>query len=544
MVTSARASRSGRRIIGFLVKLRLALLGVLIATVSGAQSYDLLLRNGRVVDGSGAPWFRADVGIRGDSIAAIGPHLEGDAARVIDVGDDIVAPGFIDIHTHSRRGILEVPTADNYVRQGVTTVFEGQDGSSDVPLGPFLDELENTPISLNFASFIGHGSVRSAVLGEVDRPAAPDDLADMRELVRQGMRDGAFGMSTGLFYVPGAFSTTEEVAGLARVVGELGGIHISHMRDEASQILDSVRETIEIGEIGGLPTQITHHKVIGPPNWGRSVETLRMVDEARARGVDVSVDQYPYTASSTGIISALWPKWAREGGREAVLERLADPDARARIRAESAVIIRDERGGGDASRVQIAVCEWDESLAGQTLADLTRTRGLAPNVVNAADTAIWIVEQGGCQGVFHAIGEEDLVRILRHPAVMVASDGGVIVYGRGVPHPRSYGTFARVLGRYVRDQGVLTLEEAVRKMTSLPAQRTGLEDRGLLRPAMKADLVVFDPEAVRDTATFEAPHAYAEGFSLVVVNGRVAFEGGAMSAERPGRVLRGRGYSH
>lgn len=406
--------------------LLLGALGWLLAAEAGAQPYDLLIRNGRLVDGSGNPWFRADLAIRGDTIVAIGRRLTGEAERVIDVEGRVVAPGFIDVHTHAKSGLLEVPTADNYARQGVTTIFEGQDGRSDVPLGPSLDRLAETPISLNYASFLGQGSVRSAVIGEVDRPAMPEEMAAMRDLVRQGMRDGAFGLSTGLFYVPGAFSTTEEVTDLARVAGELGGIHISHMRDEASRILQSVRETIEIGETGDLPTQVTHHKVIGPANWGKSRETLRLIDGARARGIDVSIDQYPYTASSTRIRAALWPKWAQEGGREAVLVRLADPQTRARIRAESAVIIRDERGGGDASRVQIAQCDWDESLAGKTLADLTRDRGLETTLENAADTAIWIVEQGGCWGIFHAIGEEDLVRILRHPGTMVASDGGVL----------------------------------------------------------------------------------------------------------------------
>jgi dihydroorotase/N-acyl-D-amino-acid deacylase len=319
----------------------------------------------------------------------------------------------------------------------------------------------------------------------------------------------------------------------------MGGIHISHMRDETSHVLDSVRETIEIGEKGGLPTQVTHHKIIGKANWGRTVDTLRLVDEARARGVDVTIDQYPYTASATSIQAALLPQSAQEGGRSALLERLKDPGSRADILAETIRLIEEERGGGDPQNVQISRCSWDPSLDGLRLGDVTRRRGLEPTVRNAAETVFWIVEQGGCGGIFHAIDEEDLQRVMRHPATMIASDGSVVVFGEGSPHPRSYGTFVRVLGRYVRDLKVLTLEDAVRRMTAAPAARLGLSDRGLLREGMKADLAVFDPATVRDTATFEQPHQYAEGVSLVVINGEVAFENGRMTAARPGRVLYG-----
>jgi dihydroorotase/N-acyl-D-amino-acid deacylase len=501
------------------------------------QPYDLLLRNGRIVDGSGSPWYRGDVALKGDTIVRIAPSIEGPATRVIDVGGQVISPGFIDIHTHARRGIFVVPTADNYVRQGVTTLMEGPDGGSPVPLKPFLERLEALPKSVNIGSFIGQGSVRSAVIGEVNRRATSVELDKMRALVEQGMKDGAFGLSTGLFYVPGTFTPTEEVIELARVAGRFGGIHVSHMRDEASGVIESVKETIAIGEQGGLPTQVTHHKIIGPANWGRSVDTLRLIDEARARGVDATIDQYPYTASSTSIQAALLPAWAQEGGREATLKRLKDPATRAKIKTESTRIIRNERGGGDPRNIVIASCDWDRSLAGKNLADVTRLRSMEPTVENAAETAMWIVEQGGCSGIFHAINEADLERILRHPATMIGSDGEVPVFGKDQPHPRSYGTFARVLAVYVREKKTITLEDAVRKMASFPAARLGLLDRGLLRPGMKADIAVFDPARVRDAASFEQPHQYAEGFSLVIVNGQVVFERGAMTAARPGRVL-------
>jgi len=512
---------------------------MLAAPRAQTPSFDLIIRNGRIVDGTGSPWYRADVAIRGDAIARIAPRIDTPAARVVDAAGKVVSPGFIDLHTHARRGIFDVPTADNYVRQGVTTIFEGPDGGSPIPLRPFLDRVSATRITPNFAMFVGQGSVRDQVIGPADRKATPAELDRMRALVQQGMEDGAFGLSSGLFYVPGTFTPTAEVVELARVAGRMGGIYISHMRDEASRVTDSVRETIEIGEKGGLPTQVTHHKVIGKANWGKSVDTLRLIDEARARGVDATIDQYPYTASSTGIGSALLPSWALEGGRESTLKRLQTPSSRSEIRSEIIRIIKDERGGGDPQNVQLARCDWDHSLDGKRLGDVTKGRGHEPTIENAADTVLWIIEQGGCQGIFHAINEDDLQRILRHPATMIGSDGEVPIFGQASPHPRSYGTFVRVLGRYVRELKVITLEDAVRKMSAYPAQRTGLADRGVLREGLKADVVVFDPNTIRDRATFEQPHQYGEGVSVVVVNGQVAFEDGKMTSARPGRVLYG-----
>ena len=515
-------------------------LGFVIAD-AGAQApaYDLVIRNGRIVDGTGSPWYLGDVAVRNDTIVRIAPRIEAQAARVIDAGGKVVAPGFIDIHTHARRGIFEVPTADNYVRQGVTTLMEGPDGSSPLPIKPFLDRLAATHITPNFGLFVGQGTVRDEVIGPVNRKATADELDRMRAIVRQGMEDGAFGLSSGLFYVPGTFTPTAEVIELAKVAGRMGGIYISHMRDEASGILDSVRETIEIGEKGGLPTQVTHHKVIGNANWGKSVDTLKLIDEARARGVDATIDEYPYTASSTSIQAALMPAWALEGGRPAVLKRLQTSSMRNELRRETARLIREERGGGDPQNVQLARCDWDPSLAGKRLGDVTKGRGLEVTIDNAAETALWLVEQGGCSGIFHAISEDDLQRILRHPATMIGSDGEVPIFGAANPHPRSYGTFVRVLGRYVRELKVITLEDAVRKMSSFPAQRIGLADRGVIREGMKADIAIFDPATVRDAATFERPHQYAEGVICVIVNGQIAFEDRKMTAARPGRILFG-----
>jgi N-acyl-D-amino-acid deacylase len=517
----------------------LVLIGVTVTPQAQSPAYDLVIKNGRIVDGTGSPWYRGDVGVRGDTIARIAPRIDAPATRTIDAAGKVVAPGFIDIHTHSRRGIFQVPTAENYVRQGVTTLMEGPDGSSPLPIKPFLERVAALKISPNFALFIGQGTIRDQVIGPLNRKATEPELEHMRGLVRQGMEDGAFGLSSGLFYVPGTFTPTAEVVELAKVAGRMGGIYISHMRDEANGILDSVRETIEIGEKGGLPTQVTHHKVIGKANWGRAVDTLRLVDEARARGVDATIDQYPYTASSTSIQAALMPAYALEGGRDAVLKRLQTAGMRNELRKETARIIAEERGGGDPNNVQLARCDWDHSLDGKRLGDVTKARGFEPTIDNAAETVFWIVEKGGCAGIFHAINEDDLQRILRHPATMIGSDGEVPIFGEANPHPRSYGTFVRVLGRYVRELKTITLEDAVRKMSAFPAQRIGLADRGVLREGMKADVAIFDPATIRDLATFERPHQYAEGVSQVIVNGQVVLDGSTMTDARPGRILYG-----
>jgi dihydroorotase/N-acyl-D-amino-acid deacylase len=318
----------------------------------------------------------------------------------------------------------------------------------------------------------------------------------------------------------------------------MGGIHQSHMRNEAAQVLDSVRETIRIGEEGGLPTQVTHHKIIGNLNWGMSKETLRLVDEARARGVDVTVDAYPYTASSTGT-AALIPQWAQEGGQKALVERLDAPQQRTQIKTVVIENLKTDRGAGDPANVVMASCSFDRSLAGKSLSDITRARGREVNFENAAETLLEIQHSGGCSAVYHAISEEDVERILRYPFTMIASDGEIPQFGVGAPHPRSYGTFARVLGRYVRERKTITLEDAVHRMSSIPAMRLKLFDRGLLRPGMKADVVVFDPATVADKAEFAKPHQYAVGFKYVLVNGKPVIAESDLTQERPGRVLYG-----
>ena len=508
-------------------------------------AFDLLIRGGRIVDGTGNPSFSADLAIAGDVIVAIAPALQPGSARVVDARGQIVAPGFIDVHSHAeerqdKQDIVGNPAAENNIRQGVTTVFASPDGGGAVQVAAYLAKVDTARPAINVGTFIGHGSVRGTVIGQVNRVATADELEQMRRLVRQGMRDGAFGLSTGLFYVPGNYAPLDEVVELARVAGEFGGIHQSHMRDVAAGVVNSVRDTIAIGERGGLPTQVTHHKIIGKSNWGKSVDTLRLIDEARLRGVDATLDQYPYTASSTSIQGGLVPQWAQEGGRTRMLERFKDESSRQKILLEVSKAIETDRGGGDPANVVLAACPWDPTLAGKSLAQVLRDRGRPVATDQAADLVAEIVEKGGCSAIYHAISEDDLVRIMRHPATMIASDAspGIPTFGKDVPHPRAYGTFARVLGVYVREKHVLSLEDAVRKMSSFPASRMGLRDRGLLRPGMKADIVVFDAATIADRATFEKPHQYAAGVSTVIVNGHVTLADGQMTSERAGRALR------
>ncbi|MFQ5630104.1 MAG: amidohydrolase family protein [bacterium] len=508
-----------------------------------AQIYTIILAGGTIFDGTGSDSIVADIGIIGERIAAIG-DLSGERAGLrLDVQGLAVVPGFIDIHSHAdsrradRGGITLLPQAENELRQGVTTVIGGADGGSPYPLGEYLGYLDAVPAAINFGAFIGQGTIRRQVMGNENLVPTEDELAKMQTLVEQAMQEGAFGLSSGLKYVPGAYSTTEEVIALAKIAAKYNGIYISHMRDEGLQIIESVKETIRIGEEGGLPTQITHHKIIGAKMWGNSVETLRLVDEARARGVDVSMDQYPYTASSTGI-SVLMPRWSLEGDSTAVRARLRDPETRARIKKEIIFNLVEDRGGGDPANVVVAHCRWDTSLDGMNLSEILRMRGRAVNVENAADLVMEIQEKGGASGIFHAMSEDDLKRIMQHPYTMHASDGGIPTPGIGVPHPRNYGTFPRVLGHYVREQKVIGFSEAIRKMAGLPAWRLGLQNRGVLKIGAVADIAVLDREKIIDRATFSKPHQYSEGVQHVFVAGKAALLNGKITGVRAGKVLR------
>ena len=509
--------------------------------LSNAQQFDTVILNGRLVDGSGNPWFRADVGIIDDRIARIGNLSSSAAERIIDASGLVVAPGFIDPHTHALRGIFDVPRAESALLQGVTTLTEGNDGSSPYPIDEHLDAIKEKKISPNWGVFVGQGTVRSRVLGTEDREASVREMEQMKAMVAQAMEQGALGMSTGLFYVPGSFTSTEEIIELSKVTAEYNGIYISHMREEASQLIDSVNETIRIGVEANIPVQMTHHKVIGIENWGSSKETLRLVDEARARGIDVTIDQYPYTASQTGI-TALVPQWAQEGGRERLLERIDSDETRLSIKNEIVSKILYDRGGGDPKNVFISRNSWEPEMAGKNLAELTMEKGLQPTAENAAEIVFDIIRGGGATAIYHAIGPDDVDRIMQHPATAIGSDGPVGIFGEGAPHPRQYGTFARVLGLYVRERGIISLEEAVRKMSSQTARRLGIHDRGLITENYFADIAVFDPDEIIDKATFEDPHQYAIGMKYVFVNGALVVDDGHHTGAKPGRIIYGPGY--
>ena len=419
------------------------------------NSYDIIISNGRVVDGSGNPWYEADVAINGERIVRIGDLSSDTGSQVIDANGLIVAPGFIDPHTHALRGILDVPNAESALLQGVTTLTEGNDGTSPFPVDEHYQTIIDKQISPNWGIFVGHGTIRSQIIGAEDRDPTLVELEQMKDMVQQAMQHGALGLSTGLFYVPGSFASTEEIVELSKVAAEHGGIYISHMREEAAQLIDSVYETIRIGEESGIAVQMTHHKVIGVENWGSSVDSLRLVDQARERGIDITIDQYPYTASQTGI-NALIPQWAQEGGRVRMLERIESPETRAAIKNEVVLKILYDRGGGDPKNIFISRNTWDPSMTGKNLAELTVEAGMNPTPENASEVVFEILKGGGATAVYHAINTDDVDRIMQHPVTAIGSDGPVGIFGEGTPHPRQYGTFARVLGHYVRERAVLT----------------------------------------------------------------------------------------
>jgi N-acyl-D-amino-acid deacylase len=520
----------------------LALTAVLCSPALGAQErpeWSLLIRGGTVVDGTGAARYTADVAIAGDRIVRVSrrPLDRSRAVRVIDAHGLMVAPGFIDLHAHLEP-LLEQPDAQSAVTQGVTLALGGPDGSGPFPLAAYLDSAQRAGLGMNVAYLVGHNTVRRRVMGTENRAPRADELARMVTMIRQGMGDGAFGISTGLRYVPGYYAQTDEVVALSRAAADSGGIYTSHLREEGLGLLEGVAEAITIAREARIPVVLTHHKAVGALMWGKTTVTLAMVDSARAAGLDVMVDQYPYTASQTSL-SVLLPPWALAGGAAALRERANDSIQRDSILRGIVELLRTDRGGGDTRRVQFGSVRWDHSLEGKTLYDWAQRRGVGPSLEAAAQLVLEGELNGGASMVYHIIDEGDVRRVMQHPQAMVASDGRLTRPGQGVPHPRAYGTFPRVLGTYVREQQVLSLETAVHKMTGMPAQRLGLDgQRGCLAEGCFADVVIFDAATVGSPATFEQPHQYATGIPYVIVNGVPVVDGGAFTEARPGRTLR------
>jgi N-acyl-D-amino-acid deacylase len=501
--------------------------------------YDIAIINGRIVDGTGNPWFYGGVAIKADRIVKVGAIDPQRAARIIDAKGMIVAPGFIDVHTHVEGSLFDNPTADNFVYMGVTSLVTGNCGSSDLQVGDFLAKLEAKGISTNLATLVGHGSVRREVMKEEDRDPRPEELDRMRAIVERAMREGAVGMSTGLIYVPGTYAKTAEVVELAKVVARYGGIYATHMRDEGNKVTDSITESLTIGEQAGLPVDISHFKVSSKKRWGDSRTTCQMVADARARGQQVTVDQYVYTASSTSL-NTLLPSWALEGGREKAKARLDDPATRAKIKSEMIDSIH-QSGFNDFSYAVVSGYRVEPSYEGKSITEITKLARGKSGPEEEAEQIITMYLAGSAGMIYHKISEPDVERIVTQPYTMIASDSGVIRMNEGAPHPRGYGNNARVLAMYVREKKLLGLEDGIRKMTSLPASTFKLWDRGLIRPGMAADLVIFDANKVVDRATFDKPHHYAEGFACVLVNGKPVIEDGKHTRATPGRALYGPG---
>lgn len=498
-------------------------------------AYDVLFRNGRVLDGSGAPWVRADVAIRDGRIAAVGDLSDATAATEHDITGLYLAPGFIDTHSHAAGGLAraELSEARPLLAQGITTMFANPDGGGAADMVRQREALLEHGLGVNVAQLVPHGAIRREVLGMDDRAPSASELERMRAMVRAGMDAGAFGLSTGPYYAPGSYADTDELAALAEVAARYGGAYQSHIRDEADYtigLLAAVEEVIEISRRTGMNAVVTHVKALGPRVWGFSAPLVHRIEQARAAGLPIFADQYPYEASATSLTGALAPRWALAGGEDSLLARIRRPADRERLAADIAENL-ERRGGAD--RIQFRRFRPDPSLEGRTLADAAAERG-----VDAVEATIQLLAEGGASIVSFNMNDEDIERLMRQPWTITASDGDLVPMGEGVPHPRSYGTFPRKIARYAVDRGVIDLGTAVRSMTHLPALVYGLQDRGMVREGMAADLVVFDLDRVHDPATFTEPHQLAEGMVHVLVGGRFAIESGEMTGARHGAVLR------
>lgn len=508
-------------------------------SATAQNTADILIRNGRVLDGTGNSWQKADVAIKDGKVLRVGNLSQWTAAKTIDAAGKMVTPGFIDVHTHIEGDELKNPTADNFILDGVTTVVTGNCGSSRKDIGQYLRQIDSAGLSVNVATLMGQNDVRKAVMGTANRRATPEEMERMETLMAQAMKDGAVGLSTGLIYIPGAYTPTDEIVRLAKVAARYGGVYATHMRDEGDSVTQAIEEALYIGREGGLPVQISHFKLSGQQNWGRSRQTLAQVAAARKQGLDVTIDQYPYTASSTGIATLL-PDWVLADGQDSIAARLQRPEVRRQV-AEYILARLKKRKLKHLSYAVVAFHRADTTLNGKSIEQINLLKGRRHKAKEEAETVMDLVAAGGASAVFHGMSEDDVRRIMQYPFNMVASDASIRIFGEGAPHPRGYGTNARVLSRYVREGGVLSLEEAVRRMTSLPAQRFGLKDRGLLREGFAADVVVFDENKVQDLSTFENPHAYATGFDVVIVNGQLVVEEGRHLGTKSGKALRGAG---
>jgi N-acyl-D-amino-acid deacylase len=511
---------------------------------------DVVIRNGTLLDGRGGPGVRADVAIAGGRIVAVGQLQEMKAKETIDARERIVCPGFIDLHSHADQGILEFRAAENYVRQGVTTLVCGNCGSSPVDVAEFFRKLRDGGTGPNISLLVGHGSVRREVVGTLNVPSNEEQLREMKRLVRQAMEAGAVGMSTGLTYSPSSYGTTAEISELAKELAPFGGFYATHMRDEGTKVFEAIDEALQIGRAAGVPVHISHHKISAASAFGLTRLTLQRLEDARATGLDVTLDQYPYGAGS-GSLSFYVPQASLSGGLEAYRQRIVDPPQRAEIVAAVEDVFRRklfetgqrpenaEHVAAALTRVQVARVPTEPKLAGQNLQEILQARGSPVTIHSGAELLVDLVGRGAI-GINHTLDARpggDVDRVMQHPLTSIASDGSVFEFGKDSPHPRSYGCFPRVLGHYVRERKVLALEKAIHKMTQLPAQRLGWSDRGVIAAGNWADVVVFDPATVSDKATFLEPHQHSVGFDHVLVRGEFVLQAGRMTGKLPGQPL-------
>src|SRR5260221_1799077 len=504
------------------------------------QSFDVLIKNGKIIDGSGTPWYYGAIGISNGKITSIGKLGTASAKKIIDATGLTVMPGFIDVHTHIEGGEFATPTADNFIHDGVTSVVTGNCGGSNLNIGTYFKKIDSVHLSINVATLIGHNTVRRAAMGDLQRDPTPEEQQKMEQLVAKAMQEGAVGLSTGLIYVPGTYSKTPEVVGLAKAASEFNGVYASHIRDEGDHVLDAINEAINIGREGKMPVEISHFKVTYKPNWGRSVQTLELVERARKEGLDVTIDQYPYVASSTSLDTTV-PTWAFGGGRDSLQWRLNDVATRKKIKQEMLATLKKKKLKSYSYAV-VSRYPKDSTLNGKNISEINLLKGRKAKPADEVETILEMVgSTNRTQMVFFSMDEGDLSRILQYPFNMIASDAGIAKFGSGVPHPRAYGTNARVIGRYVNEKKLIYLEEAVRRMTSLPAQKFQLRDRGLLREGMAADILVVNTNELSDAATFTQPHAFSKGFRFVLVNGVPVIDEGKHNGSKSGQVLFGPG---
>lgn len=506
----------------------------------GNDEYDIFIKNGKIIDGTGNSWYYGNIAIKDGKIVQIGRNVNVQAKKTIDATGLIVAPGFIDVHTHLEGDEEKDPTAANFIYDGVTTVVTGNCGSSNIDIGKYLHWIDSLKLSINVASLIGHNDIRTAVMGKVNRDPTPQEMEQMKDTVDKAMQDGAVGFSTGLIYIPGTYSKTKEIIDLAKVAAKYNGIYATHMRDEGDSVTDAINEALIIGKEANIPVEISHFKLSGQQNWGRSKETIPMIEKARREGIEVTIDQYPYTASSTSI-STLMPDEVLADGQDSINARLQRPSVKEY--AINYMLGRlAKRNLKHFSYAVVAYYEHDTTYNGKSIEQINLLKGRKHTAAEEAQTVIDLVMNGGASAVFHGMSEEDIKYIMQYPYNMPACDATIRVLNAGMPHPRGYGTNARILSKYVRDEKVISLEEAIRRMTSLPAQTFQLKDRGLLKQGMAADIVIFNETEVRDVSTYDKPHAYSKGFYYVIVNGVLTVENQKHNGARAGKALYGPGF--